>query len=204
MIRHYYHVFADGQWRQAVDEHLEALHGITDPLQVTVGVIGSEKNRDKAIGHIFTGCPRVHHWVEAEKGWEQVTLQRLRDDLSTGHNDRILYAHTKGAYDPKPLNIEWRRAMTRLLVNGWENCLDLLGEYDAVGCHWLGPWDGHEHPNGFFGGNYWWANPSYLRTLPPLGTGTRWDAEWWIGVNNPRIHDLLPGWPSFASYARVA
>lgn len=204
MIRHYFHVWADGQWREAVDEHLEALMGITDPMQVTVGVVGSEANRAQAIERIFVGCAQVHRFVEADTGWEQVTLQHLRDDLTTGHNDPVLYTHTKGAANPSTLNIEWRRAMTKLLVNGWRHSLDLLTEHDAVGCHWLGPWDGHEHPNGFFGGNYWWAQPRYLRTLPPIGSNTRWDAEWWIGINKPRVHDLLPGWPSLQTFARVA
>jgi hypothetical protein len=47
-----------------------------------------------------------------------------------------------------------------------------------------------------FGGNFWWANANYLRTLPPLRYKDRFDAETWIGLGNPLVHDLLPGWPS--------
>ena len=83
--------------------------------------------------------------------------------------------------------------MTRHVITGWRDCLDLLGQVDAVGCHWLPPQDGLWP---FFGGNFWWATAAYLRQLPELDWTTRWRAEDWIGIGQPKVHDLLPGWPS--------
>jgi len=197
VIRHYYHVYADGQWSEPVDEHLAALGSITEPMTVTVGVVGSEENRTDAIRHIFTRCARIDRFVEADTGWEQVTLQRLREDLATGHNDPVVYAHTKGASDWSEINVVWRRSMTRHVVGRWRECLDHLRHVDAVGCHWLTP---EQWPTlvttPFFGGNFWWARASYLRTLPQLQLNDRWDAEAWIGLGDPTTFDLLPGWPS--------
>lgn len=199
MIRHVYHVYADGQWREPVAEHLDALRSIDVPMHVTVGVVGTPENRAQVRAAL--NCIDVERWQEADQGWEQVTLACLRRDVP-GHDDPVLYAHSKGASDPSPINVAWRRSMTRLVVAGWRDCLDWLSSVDAVGCHWLTP---EEHPelvtSPFFGGNFWWATASYLRTLPRLEYRTRWDAESWIGLGNPKVHDLLPGWPSLQLFA---
>lgn len=195
MIRHYYHVYADGDWRDAVTEHLAALEGLA--AAVTVGIVGSPQNR-RAVRQAFE-VANVETWVEAAGGWEQVTLGALRRDLAH-HDDPVLYAHTKGAAHRTRINDLWRRSMTALVVD--EQRADLLAEHDAVGCHWLTPGD---WPNlvdsPYFGGNFWWATAAYLRTLPPLAMTNRYDAEQWIGLGNPRVADLLPGWPDLRLFA---
>lgn len=197
MIRHYYHVYADGTWQDPVAEHLSALAGSALWPHITVGIVGGKTNRAR-VREALSVVP-VDAWVEADTGWEQVTLAALRRDLTRGIGGPVLYAHTKGASDSSLINVTWRRSMTRRVVGGWRNCLDHLADVDAVGCHWLTP---AEYPtlveSPFFGGNFWWANTDYLRTLPPLRRDTRWDAESWIGLGDPTVHDLLPGWPSMA------
>jgi hypothetical protein len=204
VIRHYYHVYADGQWREPVNEHLAALATITEPMHLTVGVVGAEEHRHEAMRHI-SSYAWVNRWVEADTGWEQVTLQRLRDDLASGHNSPVLYAHTKGASDWSEINVVWRQSMIRHVIGRWQECLEHLRTVDAVGCHWLTreQWPGLI-TTPIFGGNFWWANPSYLETLPPLRYDDRWQAEGWIGINNPTAHDLLPGWPSIPLCTEVS
>lgn len=199
-IRHYYHVYADGQWEDAATEHLEALATIDVPMHVTVGVVGSPANR-ATVDAAFYGVD-VAQWVEADTGWEQVTLAALQSELTSSHNTAVLYAHTKGASDGSQINVEWRRSMTRHVVAGWRDCLQHLASVDAVGCHWLTSQKWPQHvTTPFFGGNFWWATPDYLRTLPPLAYTSRWHAEQWIGLANPTVHDLLPGWPSLNLFA---
>lgn len=202
MIRHYYHLYADGQWQEPVAEHLAALATIDVPLDVTVGLVGSPDNR-AAARDALAGLA-VSRWVQADGGWEQVTLAALRADLAYVHSGPVLYAHTKGAHDPSPINVAWRHSMTRRVVAGWRECLDRLAEVDVVGCHWL---TRAAYPrlvdNPFFGGNFWWAHPDYLRHLPALDYDTRWDAEKWVGQGRPRVHDLLPGWPGFHLFGQA-
>lgn len=205
MIRHYYHVYADGQWLDPVGEHLAALAEITEPMMVTVGIVGAPGRCAEVREVLAAAGLDGARYVEAPTGWEQVTLDLLRSDLATGHCSPVLYAHTKGAHDPSPINIEWRRSMTRRVIGGWRECLDRLFEADAVGCHWLtrDRWPTLIH-NPIFGGNFWWANADYLRRLPPLAYGNRWDAEKWVGLASPTVHDLLPGWPGFHLFGEQA
>lgn len=205
MIRHYYHVYADGLWREPVAEHVAALADITEPMTVTVGLVGAEQACDEVRAVLAEAGLEVASFVQEAVGWEQVTLQQLSADLTTGHSSPVLYAHTKGAHDPSPINIVWRRSMTRHVIGDWRTCLDALGEFDAAGCHWLTAdrWpDLVQNP--FFGGNFWWATADYLRKLPPLDCNNRWDAEKWVGLASPRVYDLLPGWPSLTLCALKA
>ena len=92
--------------------------------------------------------------------------------------------------------------MERMTVWAWRTCVaDLANGTDACGCHWLTP---EQFPklvkSPFFGGTFWWAKASYLKTLPQFPAATwanRFEAENWIGRGNPRprVKDYLPGWP---------
>lgn len=199
MIRHYYHAYADGKWRSPVSEHIAAIKTIDQPITITVGVVGTSSNRAAFEATNVV----VDQWVEEETGFEQVTLSSLQSDLVGGQTSAVLYAHTKGAYNPTHLNAAWRRSMTRRLVGDWARCLARLDEVDVVGCHWLTP---EEFPGSivtpFFGGNFWWAHSDCLSRLPAVRAETRWDAEHWIGLGNPKAWDLLPGWPSKRLFRR--
>lgn len=199
MIRVYFHVYADGAWVQPTQEFLDALATITEPFALTVGVVGEEHNRAR----VRLAFPNAAAWVEADGGWEQVTLTKLWMD-ARNHDDPILYAHTKGAANQGPINHAWRTSMIRHVVRGWGNCLDRLATVDAVGCHWL---TRERYPRyilvPIFGGNFWWATARFIRTLPPLERNTRWDAEGWIGLGDPTTYDLISGWPSFRRFRKA-
>ena len=125
-----------------------------------------------------------------------------------------LYFHAKGASFP-PGDIvrgRWRDRMFDNVVMKWKRALaDLDSGFDAVGCHWLTPEQYRGlvgHP--YFGGNYWIARASFLRTLPSLretkevkthgidAFESRYIAESWIGLGakRPAIRDYHPGWPA--------
>ncbi len=205
VIRHYYHAYADGNWREPVVEHLSALRSIDEPMAVTVGLVGSADNRSQVKEEFARYDLAVDRWVEADTGWEQVTLDVLREDVLVGHNSPVLYAHTKSAHDSSYINRAWRMSMSMHVVYGWKHCMTNLDSVDAVGCHWLTP---EKWPtlvtSPFFGGNFWWAIPEYLRTLPSLATNSRWDAESWIGLSDPKVLDLLPGWPALHLFSQGA
>ncbi len=209
-VRHYYHVFAAGAWSLPLREHVRALGRADFRGDMTVGLVGPAEDRARARDLILI---RLHEqplpgpvaWAEADEGFEQVTLRQVhRDVQETPGEYAVLYTHTKGALYNTPWNRAWRRSMTQHVVSGWRDCVQLLDDSDAVGCHWLtrdshhDPQAGHFVTTPFFGGNFWMARASYLRTLPPPQDEHRHQAEEWIGLGNPRVHDLLPGWPSLA------
>lgn len=206
-VRHYYHVYAAGAWTRPVNEHMMALgQAALRDMGMTVGLVGPEQDchAAKVAVQMLAAAQDLHvpvmHWLEQEKGWEQVTLLQLYRDLHASTDDyAVLYMHTKGAYRDLEGNRLWRRAMTRALVGRWEDCLERLDEgFDAVGCHWMrNPEFPEQVP--FFAGNFWWAKASYLRTLPEPLNETRWQPEVWVSLGDPRPYDMLPGYPSYGN-----
>jgi hypothetical protein len=207
-VRHYYHCYATGAWSEPCREHFEALGRAKFDGPITVGLVGYDEDRMIAremIGmHLRTwGLPEVK-WVESSDGWEQLTLQEIHRDVHQIPGEfAVLYAHTKGARDNSSWNALWRRSMTEHVVSGWESAAGFLERNgtDAVGCHWLTPEEHHDPPDyvvdsPFFGGNFWVSRATYLRRLPPPGLEYRHQAEEWIGMLNPRVKDLMPGWPT--------
>lgn len=202
-VAHYYHCWADGHWQAPAAEHAAALRQVPGfrAGHVTVGLVGSPENTDKAMRWFtaelaFAGPVR---FVTARDGHEQVTLSVLREYAASRQGEvAILYAHTKGAMNLTVHARDWRRAMTAAVVARWDISLALLHEYDAAGCFWLTPEQHARHgvESPFFAGNFWAARSSYLATLPEPSAEDRYRAERWIGLGNPRICDLRPGYPS--------
>lgn len=207
-IRHYYHCYAAGAWAQPVREHIMALGWSRFGGDMTVGLTGPPADRGRAREMILLqlaewDLPLKVSWVEADEGFEQVTLAAIHRDIHKFTGEQaILYAHTKGARDDSQWNAFWRRSMTARVVADWRSCAEILaGDHDTVGCHWLTPAQHHDPPDWpvnspFYGGNFWWARASYLRKLPLPLTEHRFHAEEWVGLAGPRAYDLLPGWPS--------
>ena len=206
-VRHYYHVFAGGAWSEPAREHIRALGQSRFEGSITVGLAGPAADRERARELITLrlagwDLPEPEAWVEADTGFEEVTLQRVHADVHQMPGEfAVLYAHTKGAYDTNPRNAAWRRSMTRYVVSGWRDCAGVLEDgSDVAGCHWLSREENHDPPDflwpvSHFAGNFWCARASYLRQLPPVKTDNRWQCEEWIGTGSPRVTDLLPGHP---------
>lgn len=205
-VAHFYHVFAaNDNWRNAVGEHLAALEDGGYDGTFHVGIVGPEYAREQVLDELMILRP-PDTVVEAYTGWEQVTIQKLHD-YSREHDGAVLYGHTKGTHNVGPFQEVWRQWMTWNVVVHWRDVaseLESRDDLDAIGCHWLTK---EEFPHivvdtnfPMFGGNFWMARCEYLRTLPPVGMERRHEAESWIGLGNPRVFDLSPGWPGSWPY----
>jgi hypothetical protein len=79
-LHHFYHLYADGRWRDPVSEHIGALkhHGLFDSLaSFSVGIVGERSRRDEAKRFLHgLGVPHVV-CTEVDTGWEQETLDQL-------------------------------------------------------------------------------------------------------------------------------
>jgi hypothetical protein len=202
-VAHFYHLYSAGPgWRDAVAEHLWALDRGGFDGEFHVGIVGPPDTRQEALLELNVLRPPTTV-TEVDEGWEQVTLAQVRDYVKDKHTGAVLYAHTKGAHNNCEINIAWRRAMTDQVVLGWKECAKLIGKgYDATGCHWLTPQVYQAVSSSFFGGTYWMASVKYLKRLPECAMSSRYDAEMWIGLKNPKVFDLFPGWPGSVPYPR--
>jgi hypothetical protein len=197
-LSHFYHVYADGDWEIPATEHFEELRvsGLLDELDgIYLGVVGSRENRRKVKRAL-----RHHVIVEADEGWEQVTLNAVHDFAQTD-SGAIFYAHTKGAWSQSELARQWRVSMTHDTVTRWRECVQALYTVQAAGPFWLKSYDfshlEHEH---FFAGNFWWAQSEYVAALPPLKNENRFQAEGWIGLGMPSVSIMREGDSYFGNF----
>jgi len=87
-IHHFYHVYADGGWREPVTEHLQAIKqsGLDEYLNgFHVGIVGSGNNRVQVIEELDKSGLPYSICAEAEDGWEQVTMNRLHQYVKNLH-----------------------------------------------------------------------------------------------------------------------
>jgi hypothetical protein len=198
MLAHFYHVYADGAWREPLAGHLAALDesGLGAALDhKAAGVVGSPANCQAAIAALG---PDWQIAVTAGAGHEDVTLRALHAFAAL--DGKVFYAHTKGAGNPSRANTFWRRRMTACCAGGWERAVTALDTHDCAGPHWLTAMEYWECPSppwrAWFAGNFWWARLDFLRRLPVPAGGDRYAAERWIGGTvTPVVLDLLPGRP---------
>jgi hypothetical protein len=118
-------------------------------------------------------------------------------------NLKVLYIHHKGASQPYNVCVnDWRKLMMYFTITNWKKCIENLKTNDVVGVNW------RVRPYPHFSGNFWWANSSYIKKLPklvlpetlnyesqygfklPWNNGYRHDAEFWIGLKQPKICNL--------------
>jgi len=197
-LTHFYHIFADGDYRKPVAEHFAALEesGLLSELDsVRLGIVGSKENRRKVRREV-----RRYVAVEADNGWEQVTLNKLYD-FCQDDNGAVFYAHTKGASSQSELARQWRVSMTHDTVTRWRECITALDTVDAAGPYWLKSWEPeHKDHKYFFAGNFWWARSDYIRTLSPVSVSNRYQAEGWIGLADPSVRIMREGFSYWGNF----
>lgn len=193
-MAHFYHVWADGDWEPPSREHVDALGQAAFPDSLYIGITGTPENRDAVRDWFHSRLGEITIVAEADSGFEQVTLEALHAwAKEQDFGVPVLYAHTKGSYHPDVQQELWRQNMTHHLVANWRDRVAELesGAFDVVGCHW---WvrGYRDVPSPVFAGNFWWATCGYITGLPAVGQDERHDAEFWIGLNNPRMKALCP------------
>lgn len=190
--KHYYHIYADGNWKAPVEEHIAALRAakLLDVFgeHIYIGMIGSSQNRLLVKKFLDFNLNRYNVIVEKNSGWEQETQDKLYEDAQVAtENFKVFYAHTKGAAHQGRDNDAWRRIMTKVNVGQWKRAVALLDDYDAVGALWISDgspqiWGGQTiGKRGFFAGTFWWANSDYIKVLGYPPRECRFDAEGWVG-----------------------
>ena len=138
---------------------------------------------------------KLYNWGQDVREYERATLIPLKQHCDE-KDGMVLYLHQKGLTHTNNLNVkDWRDYMNHFMITRWKDCISMLTQgYDTVGVNWNGDRD---QPH--YAGNFWWANNSYVRTLPPLLTAKELDykaqfnngiytldAEVWLGINSPR------------------
>lgn len=187
-LYNFYHIFADGKWELPVTEYIAALKNSKLIEQIDllhVGIVGSEENRKK-VKDFLTPIVKFVVVAEEETGWEQVTQNKLYE-FSQTHEGYVLYAHTKGSFNPEPKNQQWRREMTQFTVTNWKDSIKKLEICDATGSKlFLSSVQKYK----FFAGTFWWTKLSHIKKIGPPKMNSRYDAEIWINSTNSNLCNM--------------
>jgi hypothetical protein len=98
-------------------------------------------------------------------------------EFSCIHDGYLFYCHTKGVSQPEdPVKKRWRDRLVEKNIKEYQTCVAFLNKgCDIAGCGWkehpVGasvrqPFSVHTHSH--FSGNFWWAQSTYIRTLPSI------------------------------------
>ena len=163
----------------------------------TVGLNGGEESQEYANLIIPPSAKVIYHGLQSRS--ENLTMLEMEHWLKNHDGWDVLYAHSKGAthkdYQYVLHNDAWRNCMMNHLVWDWRRCVHDLEKIESVGCHWLKECGGLQN---YWGGNFWWARSSFLRTLPSISDTarvklsgissleSRYESEVWIG-NGKRL-----------------
>jgi|GEM_PF-2754061 len=209
-IYHFYHAYADGK---------NSLHSITVHLnnlvstnlsrnleKFCIGIVGSYTNREKIKELLLSRTNEIpiEIVVEAEKGYEQVTLEKMREH-SMSHQGYYFYAHSKSSAYAHRSNKCWMNTMEYYNLSNWTEAIYRLSSNDATGCFWLTHkqypnlihwFNTDPNTNSFFAGNYWWTTSEVISELPLPDNTNRYFAEQWIGNKQDlKVYDLHRGLP---------
>ena len=129
---------------------------------------------------------KLINYSENIKLCEKPTLNIMNMFSKCNEKVKILYLHTKGVTNPKSIKIiDWRNYMMYFLVEKYESCLELLDDYNCIGCNY------QEKPYPHFSGNFWWSKSSYINTLNKITSDDRHDCEWWILNKNNDVNKFV-------------
>jgi hypothetical protein len=95
-----------------------------------------------------------------KEGHEMLIHQKLHQYCESNPQDRVLYAHTKGSFNPSVPNTQWRQVLTRAVAS--TECLQFNKDQCNVCGTFFSPL-----PFNHFPGNMWVADCSYVSQLIP-------------------------------------
>ncbi len=143
---------------------------------------------------------------------ENVMMQHIYNDCLK-EDFHLLYIHTKGITSVdnhlKKGNAQtfinyyyWRKFLEWGVIERWDDAVKMLDEHDIVGVNYF------DQPSKHFSGNFWWANSSYIRTLPDPATMSWWKdlrsiaSDPWLRTASDRFRDEM--WPCSKQDAKIA
>lgn len=185
-----YHLCTINTWRDVLGEQVDGWmrSGLLEATnRVFISLVGPEIDEAQALlGYALGSRAEFIQCSEDATSFERPLLMFGRRFCERGEPlaRAVWYMHAKGISSQhchNPHVTDWRRFMEHFVVERWRDCVDALIDHDASGVNW------HLEPAPHFSGNFWWATPRYVATLPAsIGAG-HFEPEGWIGANQPRV-----------------
>ncbi len=193
MIKIFLHIATMGEYQKIGTELINSIidNGLllkSDELNICIvgdGHFNQEYNNSKI---------KIHK-VGNINEYEFPTLQLIEESINIDDNIKILYINGLGVTNNTIFKQSWRKYLSYFNITKHNDCIEALDNgFDTCGVDW------RTNPVPHYSGNFWWANSTYLKTLPKIQTINKHDspkaltlrhnAEMYIGMNpivKPRI-----------------
>lgn len=177
MNRIYFHIAKLGNYQEICSETFEFMKksGILKDSEIYLSIVGVGDDIKTDLEY------KVEYQSDNVIDGEIPILMRMKNfAINSFDNVNILYIHTKGASTPNNICIDdWRRYMLYFNVTKYEDCLNILNNYDVCGV------DLRNEPVKHYSGNFWWSNTEHIKKLPEFEEmktviSERHKSEFWV------------------------
>jgi len=189
----YFHICQKDYWKQSFDMIIKevkesGLYDVTS--EIRCGIISDE---GCVISDFRLNDPKIKIVVLGHSSlYERPTLLHMRRSSETDPpNTSYWYVHTKGlrhfGTETEENVIDWINLLLYWNINKWRIALKSLLSYDIYGCN------GYQRKNItplHYSGNFWWANSSYIKTLPDFIGKSYLDPEFWVCARDPKMCNI--------------
>lgn len=203
MLYVYIHICTINNWEEVVTNLYNKLccSGLLDKIdELRVSIVGTEKKRVLEI--LNTPKTRIVFFSTDTSLYERPCLEAMRRDAER-EQFKALYIHSKGIRTKNSQHFacisDWIELMCYFLIGGWKKCVEQLDKHSAVGINILRAnrelsakqmTNKNTSNSHHFSGNFWWANSSYILTLPVRVGELYLDPEVWIGSGTGTLLSL--------------
>lgn len=180
-----YHIFCFDNYLDVVSSQVNrlmtsGLYDWSDRVEVTC--VDTE-NKFQGIDDIFSKYDKINVTKITQNSYEYWPIKKIWD-ISQNNDGKVFYFHAKGVSNRyKNLNTKetsewkvkgvnfWREMMEYYLIDNFKDCVLDLETHDNCGVTCI---------NGWYWGNFWWSNLSFIReNKEPIHAG-RWYFEDWL------------------------
>lgn len=157
----FFHAACMNNFREVIHELLSAAKETGLKFDsLFVNIAGANAQEVIEICEVYNLSKTVHYQTSALSDYEYPAIAALQEYCRRNPADRVLYFHTKGVSRPDDVVRKyWRWAMTKFVIERWQNCLARLNTFDTVGYNWKG-----DH----YSGGFWWANAAAINQTKPV------------------------------------
>lgn len=197
-------------WERNVEQLLRRIEIFDGTINIAVSVDARTHDVEE-VRRRFRGRGLDVNWLRAKNDKrlrEVATFLPLLERVAGRRGEATFYAHTKGNSTAQSVqgSVYWRNTMYHKLLDGWERCVELLGEYAAVGCNKI-IWkkdqrcpypSGLGHGNWMFAGTFFWfCNDAVFSKNWQHVPRDRYGAEAWLsGMFGPEeAKSVFQPWP---------
>lgn len=191
-----YHIYCVGDYLEVVKQQLNrlqtsGLYNWCDKLEITCINTSGDFT---AIEDLIKGLDKVNLTKTTNNQYEYEGINKVWE-YSQKYRGKVLYFHTKGVSNTYN-NLEekkestkkkngiawWKEAMEYFLIDNYTTCLEKLDEYDQCGL---------TNVNGWWWGNFWWANLDFIKANEKPDEAGRWYFEAWLNYHrNPSVYEF--------------